>query len=367
MRLSLHRLICSLCLTPIAVAAAVFFFAVQPTAAAEPYKLGADSQRQEGVPRGEVTKYEWKSKVFDGTTRGYWVYVPKQYDEKQPAAVMVFQDGEWYQNEKGDYRVPTVFDNLIHKGEMPITIGVFINPGVFADKLEGGKPKSNRSFEYDTLSDQYARFLLDEMLPEVGKKYRLTEDPDQRAICGISSGGICAWTVAWERPDAFRKVLSHVGSFTNIRGGHVYHALIRKSEPKPIRVFLQDGNADLNIYGGDWWMANQELERALTFAGYEVNHVWGEGGHSGQHATEIFPDAMRWLWKDWPKPVQAGGGSPQLKEILIPGEDWKLVAEGYKFTEGPAVNAGRGVLQRRPEQQNLQVGAGRQDQPVHRR
>ncbi len=302
MRLSLHRLICSLCLTPIAVAAAVFVFAVQPTAAAESYKLGADSQRQEGVPRGEVTKYEWKSTVFDGTTRDYWVYVPKQYDEKQPASVMVFQDGEWYQNEKGDYRVPVVFDNLIHKGEMPVTIGVFINPGVFADKLEGGKPKSNRSFEYDTLSDQYARFLLDEMLPEVGKKYRLTEDPDQRAICGISSGGICAWTVAWERPDAFRKVLSHVGSFTNIRGGHVYHALIRKSEPKPIRVFLQDGSGDLDNAHGNWFLANQEMAAALKFAKYDYKAEFGEGGHNGIHGGAILPDSLRWLWRGFDGP-----------------------------------------------------------------
>lgn len=291
------RQICLLCLMPFAVVVAVFGAAVQPAPAAEPYKLGPDSQRQEGVPRGEVTKHEWKSKVFDGTTRDYWVYVPKQYDEKQPAAVMVFQDGEWYQNEKGDYRVPTVFDNLIHKGEMPVTIGVFINPGVFADKMEGGKPKSNRSFEYDTLSDQYARFLLDEMLPEVGKKYRLTEDPDQRAICGISSGGICAWTVAWERPDAFRKVLSHVGSFTNIRGGHVYHALIRKTEPKPIRVFLQDGSADLDNAHGNWFLANQEMAAALKFAKYDYKAEFGEGGHNGIHGGAILPDSLRWLWR----------------------------------------------------------------------
>jgi enterochelin esterase-like enzyme len=298
----LPRPIGSLSCPSIVVIAAMLVVAVQPVAAAEPYKLGPDSQPQEGVPRGEVTKHEWKSKVFDGTTRDYWVYVPKQYDEKQPAAVMVFQDGEWYQNEKGDYRVPTVFDNLIHKGEMPVTIGVFINPGVFADKQEGDKPKSNRSFEYDTLSDQYARFLLEEMLPEVGKKYRLTEDPDQRAICGISSGGICAWTVAWERPDAFRKVLSHVGSFTNIRGGHVYHALIRKTEPKPIRVFLQAGSADLDNVYGNWFLANQEMAAALKFAKYDYKTEFGEGGHNGIHGGAILPDSLRWLWRGFNGP-----------------------------------------------------------------
>jgi enterochelin esterase-like enzyme len=298
----LPRLVCSRSCPCIALIAAMCVVAGQPAAAAEPYKLGPDSQRQEGVPRGEVTKHEWKSKVFDGTTRDYWVYVPKQYDEKQPAAVMVFQDGEWYQNEKGDYRVPTVFDNLIHKGEMPVTIGLFINPGVFAEKLENGKPKSNRSFEYDTLSDQYAKFLLEEMLPEVGKKYRLTEGPDQRAICGISSGGICAWTVAWERPDAFRKVLSHVGSFTNIRGGHVYHALIRKTEPKPIRVFLQAGSADLDNVYGNWFLANQEMAAALKFAKYDYKAEFGEGGHNGIHGGAILPDSLRWLWRGFNGP-----------------------------------------------------------------
>lgn len=267
--------------------------------AAEPYKHGPDSQRQDGVPRGELTKHEWTSKIFDGTTRDYWVYVPKQYDGKSPACVMVFQDGEWYQDEKRDFRVPVVFDNLIHKGEMPVTIGIFINPGVFTETLERGKPKSNRSFEYDTLSDQYARFLLEEILPEVGKTHRLTDDPEGRAICGISSGGICAWTVAWERPDAFRKVLSHVGSFTNIRGGHVYHALIRKTEPKPIRVLLQDGSGDLDNAHGNWFLANQEMAAALKFAKYDYKTEFGEGGHNGIHGGAILPDSLRWLWRDY--------------------------------------------------------------------
>ncbi len=265
----------------------------------EPYELGVDSQRHDGVPRGELTKHEWKSKVFDGTVRDYWVYVPKQYDEKRPACVMVFQDGVWYQDEKGQFRAPIVMDNLIHKSEIPVTIGVFINPGQFPPANEGDKPKSNRSFEYDTLSDQYARLLLDEMLPEVGKTYRLTDDPNGRAICGISSGGICAWTVAWERPDAFRKVLSHVGSFTNIRGGHVYPALIRKTEPKPIRVFLQDGSGDLDNAHGNWYLSNLQMEAALKFAKYDYKAEFGEGGHNGIHGGAILPDSLRWLWRDY--------------------------------------------------------------------
>src|SRR5690606_25395349 len=144
-----------------------------------------------------VTKHSWTSeKVFAGTVRDYWVYVPKQYDGSQPACVMVFQDGNAFVNPKRDLRIPTGCDNLIHKKAMPVTIGVFIDPGVIPASDPGQQPRKNRSFEYDTLSDQYARFLLEEILPEVGKSYRLTDDPEGRAIAGGSSGGICAWTVA---------------------------------------------------------------------------------------------------------------------------------------------------------------------------
>ncbi len=268
----------------------------------EIYKLGPDSMRQEGVPRGEVTEYVWRSQIFPGTIRRYWVYVPKQYDGSKPAAVMVFQDGHAYVDEQGQFRAPIVLDNLIHRGEMPVTIAIFIDPGHKKETLPekpGWRPQpENRSFEYDTLSDQYARFLLEEILPEVGKHYRLTDDPDQRAICGISSGGICAWTVAWERPDAFRKVLSHVGSFTNIRGGHVYPALIRKTPRKPIRVFLQGGSGDLDNEHGNWPLANQQMAAALKFAGYDYKFVFGEGGHNGIHGGAILPDSLRWLWRN---------------------------------------------------------------------
>ena len=182
---------------------------------------------------------------------------------------------------------------------MPVTIGVFINPGHAGDKLpESPWRGSNRSFEYDTLSDQYARFLLEEILPEVGKSYNLTKDPDGRAICGISSGGICAWTVAWERPDDFRKVLSHVGSFTNIRGGHACEALIRKTAPNPIRVFLQDGSGDLDNEHGNWPLANQQMAASLTFKGYYTPFV-RHGPHSGKHGGAILPESLRWLWRDY--------------------------------------------------------------------
>lgn len=292
------------------------------------------------IPRGEVTKYSFdSSQIFPGTVRDYWVYVPKQYQPEKPACLYVNQDGI-------QYNAPAVFDVLIHNGEMPITIGVFVMHGRVKATSDEALDRFNRSYEYDGLGDNYARFLLDELLPDVeqktttdGRPIRLSRNGNDRAIGGASSGAICAFTVAWERPAAFRRVFSAIGTYVGLRGGHNYSTLVRKCEPKPIRVFLEDGSDDLNIYGGDWWIANQALERSLTFAGYEVNHSWGEGAHNVQHATEIFPDAMRWLWKDWPAPVKTGAGSPQLQEILIPGEDWQLVGEGYKFTEGPAVNA----------------------------
>jgi enterochelin esterase-like enzyme len=264
---------------------------------ADDYKLGPDSQEQPDVPHGKVTKHSWTSKIFPGTVRDYWVYVPAQYDAKKPACVMVFQDGGTYVNPKGQFRVPIVFDNLIHKKEMPVTIGIFINPGKVPPSEKNKKEINNRSFEYDTLSDQYARFLEKEILPEVGKELNLRQDAAGRAICGISSGGICAFTVAWERPDLFSKVLSHVGSFTNIRGGHVYPALIRKTERKPIRVFLQDGSHDLDNQHGNWPLANQQMAAALKFKGYDYRFEYGDGGHNGKHGGAILPDSLRWLWR----------------------------------------------------------------------
>jgi enterochelin esterase family protein len=276
--------------------------------AADDYKLGPDSQEQADVPKGKVTKYSWNhSEIFLGTVRDYWVYVPAQYDEGSPACVMVFQDGGSYQDLKGQFRVPTVFDNLIHKKEMPVTIGIFINPGNIPATAQDAKGRSNRSFEYDTLSDQYVRFLDKEILPEVSKTYKLRQDAAGRAICGISSGGICAFTAAWERPDLFSKVLSHVGSFTNIRGGDVYPGIIRKTEHKPIRVFLQDGSGDLDNLHGNWPLANQSMASALKFAKYDYKFEFGDGGHNGKHGGAILPDSLRWLWREegaTPKPAQ---------------------------------------------------------------
>lgn len=268
-----------------------------------PYQKGADSMPKPGVPKGEVTKHQWTSEIFPGTLRDYWVYVPAQYDAAQPAALFVAQDGAGFVREGGAFQAPVVFDNLIHEGSIPVTIGLFINPGVVPPTSKQKDGRKNRSFEYDSLSDQYARFLLEEILPEVAKSYQITDDPAQRVICGNSSGGICAFTAAWERPDAFGKVISHIGSFTNIRGGHVYPALIRKTERKPIRVFLQEGENDLDNLHGHWPLANQQMLKALEFAGYDCKMVMGTDGHSGAHGGAIFPDTMRWIYRDWKSPA----------------------------------------------------------------
>ena len=267
------------------------------------YKPGPDSMPQAGVPRGEIIKMPpfTNSTVYPGTVRDWWMYVPKQYDAAKAACLMVFQDGGGYVSTNGQYRVPVVFDNLIAKNEMPVTIGVFINPGNVPSSQPGAKARSNRSFEYDSLGDLYAKFLIQEILPVVTEKYNITKDPDGRAIGGASSGGICAFTVAWERPDEFRKVLSHIGSFTNIRGGHNYPALIRKTERKPLRVFLQDGSHDLDNLFGNWPLANQQMAAALKFAGYDYKFVLGEGTHSGKQGGAILPDSLRWLWRDYQK------------------------------------------------------------------
>jgi sugar lactone lactonase YvrE/enterochelin esterase-like enzyme len=319
-------------------------FLLRTAVAETEHPLGPDSESHPDVPRGVVRRHSWTSKIFPGTVRDYWVYVPAQYEASKPACVMVFQDGGGYIGTNGQWRVPVVFDNLIHKKEIPVTVGIFINPGVVPAANTNALPRYNRSFEYDALGDRYARFLIEEILPEVGREYNLSADPNDRAICGSSSGGICAWTVAWERPDAFRRVYSTVGTFVGLRGGNEYPTLIRKTEPKPIRVFLQDGSNDQNIYGGNWFIANQDMLSALEFAGYDVKHEWGDGGHNGKHGGAILPDVLRWLWRDYPKPITRPVNTRQpLMEVLIPGEEWQLVGDGYRFTEGAAVNA-RGEL-----------------------
>jgi enterochelin esterase-like enzyme len=264
---------------------------------ADDYVPGPDAQPQPG-PRGEVRTATFStSRILPGTTREYFVYVPAQYTAAKPACLMVFFDGAGFMNPKGAFRVPVVLDNLIARGEVPVIVAVGVNPGVVPPTLPGAKPRSHRSLEYDSLGDANARFLLEELLPEALHGLNITSDPAGRAVVGNSSGGIAAFTVAWERPDAFRKVISHIGSFTNIRGGHVYAALIRKTDKKPLKVFLQDGRNDLDNQFGNWPLANQDMAASLKFAGYDYQFVLGEGTHNGKHGAALLPDTLRWLWK----------------------------------------------------------------------
>ena len=310
------------------------------TQAADDYVLGPDSQFKPEVPHGRVERFQFlNSTVFPGTIREGGVYIPAQYDPAKPAALMVFQDGMGYLSTNGNWRVPLVFDNLIAAKKMPVTIAIFLNPGMRGDQ-------SNRSFEYDSLGDAYATFLLKEVLPFLTNKYSLaiTSDPEMRAICGSSSGGICSFTVAWERPDQFRKVLSTIGSFTNIRGGHNYPALIRKTERKPIRVFLQDGSNDLNNLHGDWPLANQGMASALRFMGYDHKFVFGDGSHNSRHGGSILPDALRWLWRA-PEPLPAAltkdnlKGDDALVKILPPGVGWELVVDKIGWADAACSDA----------------------------
>lgn len=301
---------------------------VPPATARKPgdYPPGPDSLPQAGVPAGRLEgPFAFRSAVLAGTVRQYWVFVPAQYSPAKPAAVLVFQDGQRATNPKGQLRVPQVLANLIHKKEIPVTIGVFITPGNrsadYPTDLAMKNP-NNRAQEYDALSDAYTRFLIEEMLPEVAKSYRLSDDPALRAIGGTSSGAICAFTVAWQRPDQFRNVISMIGSYTSIgyrpaleaqaalSGGEIYPTLIRKNPIKSIRIFLQDGSGDLSNEHGNWFLANQQMLSALMYANeaadkrkdtgarYDLDHVWGDGAHSDAHGGAILPDILRWIWRD---------------------------------------------------------------------
>ena len=301
----------------------------------EKYPAHPDSEKKAGVPEGKIEgPFPFESTIYPGTKRNYHLYIPSQYNPKKPACVLVILDG---MGRASEWKLPIVMDNLIASGEMPVTIGIFIEPGVVPAANENAQPRFNRSVEYDGVGDRFARFLELEMLPHVSKTYSLTTDPNERAIGGASSGAICAFNVAWERPDLFRRVLSTIGTYVGLRGADELSTLVRKTEPKPLRIFLQDGDKDLNIYAGDWWVANLQMLSALKYANYQVEHVWGNGGHNGKHSAAILPDAMRWLWKGHPQPIEASLPSQARINILLPNEPWELVSQGHSFADGPAI------------------------------
>ncbi len=278
------------------------------------YRLGPDSFPHDGVPKGEIKgPYTLKCNIYPGTQHTYWVYVPAQYDPAKAAALMVFQDGQAFKDERGDMRAQNVMDNLINRREIPVMLGVFINPGRTPEQKEPspqvgwGDGFTNRGVEYNTPDDKYARIITEELMPALYKEYNISKDPEMHGIGGSSSGAIAAFMVAWERPNAFRKVLSNVGSFTNIHGGHVYTDRVLKSPKKPIRVFLCDGRNDLRgvrngVYDEtwDWFLQNVRLMKALTKKGYDVNYSWGMNLHGQRFGGMILPEMMRWLWRDGP-------------------------------------------------------------------
>lgn len=327
-------------------------FVEQFPAASNDYALGADSKPQPGVPAGKTFKFEMtNSKVFPGTDRTITVYVPAEYKADRPACTFVFLDSI-------GFNAPVVLDNLIARHAIPVMIGIGVSPGVVNSAEPPANPRFDRSFEFDSRSDRLARFLIDEVIPAVesrptpdGLPIKLSNNPNDRAIAGGSTGGIAAFTVAWERPDAFRRVFTAIGTFVGMRGGEQYYVLVRKTEPKPLRIFMQDGVHDEWPGGpemGDWWMSNETMNRALEFAGYDVKHEWGAGTHNGNQSAALFPEVAQWLWRDWPAPITAQApGNPVLQQILEPGETWQLVgtqcgtsatlaadAEGHVYVRG---------------------------------
>lgn len=306
--------------------------ALAPLLPAEEYKYGPDSFRQDGVPKGTVTKHQFTgSKVYPGTVHDYWVYVPAQYNASKPAAVMVFNDGSSFVNENGAFRVPVVFDNLIHKGDMPVTIAILISPGTTPAPGPDQQARFHRSYEYDAVTGRYAKFLGEEVIPEVGKRYNLTSDPNLRAISGSSSGGNCSFTAAWNRPDVFRRVMSFIGGFTHQRGALILPSQVRKFEGKPLRIFLQDGTGDQNI------QSNWDMIAALDGAGYDARLVVGTEAHNSKHGGPLMPEALRWVWYDWTKPV-AKPTKSFASRFVDQEIGWEEVSSGHKFTEGPAVD-----------------------------
>ncbi len=317
--------------------------------AAEGFKAAPEHSPQPGVPTGRLIQMPaLQSKIFAGTTRDWWIYVPAGYKPDGSAALMVFQDGRNYHNPTGNFRVPIVFENLIARGEMPVTVAVMVNPGNDpsrpANPAKKAAPASNRGLEYDSLGDRYVRMILEEILPEVEKQFPVSHDPAMRAISGSSSGGIAAFTAAWERPDQFGKVHSTVGSFVNLRGGDAYPYLIRKTERKPIRVYLEDVSGDLDNPFGNWPLANQQMHASLRYMGYDVHFEFAEGySHGSVHGGSVFPDALRWLWrKETPTPtiVTKGdlGGDMTLHRLLIEGEGWQPVVENLGFGDALATD-----------------------------
>jgi gluconolactonase len=300
-----------LCLVGVSVAGLLAQTPAQAPIAGPPvdYSLGPESQPQAGVPKGTLTQHTLApGKYYPGTPHNYQIYVPSQYNASRPTPFMIFLDGNGY---AGDgIRVPVVFDNLIAKGDLPPMIGIFINPGVLPSGSEQAQNRYERIVQYDSLTPRYSSFLVDELIPAVAKSYNLSNDPNDRGIAGSSTGGVGAFVAAWNRPDQFRRVITLIGSFGNFRGADRLPGLIRKTEPKPIRIVMQTGRQDLNNYAGSWYIENPRMAAALEFAGYDVRLELGEEAHNARHGAHVMPDMLRWLWREHPKPIEVRAPAP---------------------------------------------------------
>lgn len=301
-----------------------------------------DSKPHPGVPHGEFIEGSvTDSAIYPGTENDFKVYIPAQYAPSTPACLLVRLDGLGAND-------PTVLDNLIAKGDMPVTIAVGLSSGTVWKTKGKEAYRWNRSYEFDSTNGDFPRFVIDELLPRVealatrdGRPIRLSHDAKDRAVMGGSTGGIGSFTLAWERPDSFSRVYSVIGTYVSMRGGNDYPALVLKTEPKPFRIFLEDGSTDSwNPLFGSWFMANESMESALSFSGYDVQHAWGVHGHAGAPGNVILPDVMRWLWQGWPAPVRAGESrNDMLVSILRPGAGWERVGGAYGAATGLASNA----------------------------
>lgn len=290
--------------------------------------------KPEDIKPGRIEVFQFtQSKIFPGTVREVTVFIPAQYDAAKPACVYVKTDGFRPQEKE-------LLETMISTKEIPVTVGVFVRPGEIPAPMKGTAGRRNRDFEYDAVNDNNARFFDEEVLPFVAKQYQLnlSTDGNDRCIAGGSSGGITAFAAAWNRPEAFSRVYCVSGSFVAFRGGHEFPTMVRKFEARPIRSFLTTGTHDMENVAGDWFLVDQEMDKALKFSGYDYQFRIIDGGHGAGYADH-WMEAMAYLWKNWPEKVRAGPSAPRAHEILIPGEDWKLVAEGFKSTRGPSTAA----------------------------
>ena len=307
------------------------------------YSLGRDSQPQPGVPKGTLTRHTLPpGKFFPGTPHNYQLYVPAQYESSRPLPFMIFLDGSGYAGD--NVRVPVVLDNLIARGDVPAMAAIFVDPGIMPALSDQAQNRYERIFEYDSLTSRFANFLIEELVPAVVASHNLSRDPNDHGIAGLSTGGVGAFVAAWNRPDQFRRVITWIGSFGNFRGADRLPGLIRRTEPRPIRVFMQTGRQDLVNYAGSWYLENPRMAAALEFAGNDVRIELGEDGHSNRHGASMLPDTLRWLWRGYPQPIASGeaptGGGRGVFAQLVPRRD--LIPPPANPARGTAPPAGRG-------------------------